>query len=78
MEFKANYTLQEKRISELEDKAMDTIQNGNTRRKKNRKKTKEYQQVGCEANLCPNICVIGVPKGQKRGRQKKIFEETMA
>lgn len=77
-EFKANQTFQEKKISEPEDKAMDTIQNGNTKRKKNRNKTKEYQQVSCEANLCPNICVIGVPKGQKRGRQKKISEEIMA
>lgn len=34
MEFKENYTLQEKKISELEDKAMDTIQNGNIKRKK--------------------------------------------
>ena len=34
MEFKANQTFQEKKISELEDETMDTIQNGNIKRKK--------------------------------------------
>lgn len=71
----ANFTLQQTEISELEDKAIETIQNENQREKKTEKNKLRTCEMWNNFGQ-PNIPVIKFPEWEQnylKKQQTKIF-----